>query len=580
MLLGAVAASADTQVTFQVDMTEQIGTSFTPGTDTVSAHGTFNGWGAGVNLTNDINAANPNLYTGTADDATDANGTVLIYKYVIDNSQYEGTFAGNSVNRCAYLPAGGGSLLLPAAFYGDAGPTITANVTFQIDMAEQINLNVFDTNADTVEVHGSFSGWGSEGTLTSDPTILTTNSTGIVTSNVYVGTFAITGPTNGTAEFKYVMQPAGSWESPLSKDSDGDSGNRFFAITTQTLPIVSFSDVPLAVTVTNIITFEVDMTAQIEVGAFTNGNSSSQVLLAGDFNGWNSSLSTGTFMTNNPTSDTSNIYSAVVTITDAAGAGHYFKYIMEPGTDWESIPNREVILMNTSGNLTYGPVYFNNAAPRPIDYVSVTNCMVTFTVEMTNAVGTDTTVFDNAYPSSDSIYINGLNGGNDPSWWGWGANPFPTGPAAYQMTQIPNTTLFTITLPVNYGVYENLTYKYSINGVDNEAGFNDNHQRWIRSLPNYTMPVDTFGSQGSSAQAELLAGNLSAAPAAGNQVQLSWLGRRGVHLQTATSLAASAVWTDQYLTDGTNLIVAPGGMASTNYPIGPGNLFFRLVGPQ
>src|SRR5580658_8338255 len=84
VFLSAAAACAQTQVTFQVDMTEQIGSSFNPPGDTVSAHGTFNGWGAGVNLTNNPAAANSNLYSGTVTDTSDANGTVLIYKYVID----------------------------------------------------------------------------------------------------------------------------------------------------------------------------------------------------------------------------------------------------------------------------------------------------------------------------------------------------------------------------------------------------------------------------------------------------------------------------------------------------------------
>jgi hypothetical protein len=98
-------------------------------------------------------------------------------------------------------------------------------------------------------------------------------------------------------------------------------------------------------------------------------------------------------------------------------------------------------------------------------------------------------------------------------------------------------------------------------------------------LPDYTMPVDTYASQGLANQVEIAAGDLSAVPIAGNKVQLTWLGRRGVHLQTTTSYGATG-WTDQDLTDGTNLIVAPGGMATTNYPVGPTNLFYRLVGPD
>ncbi len=577
------AALSFPQVTFQVDMTEQVtGGTFVPGTDTVSAHGTFNGWGAGVNLTNNPAAANTNLYTGTTFDATDANGGVLIYKYVTNGTGYENTTDAD--NRCAQLPAGGGSLLLPAAFFSDAGPGITANVTFQVDMAEQIQLGNFDTNTGAfVEVNGFFSGWGSAGTLSNDPTIMTTNSTGIVTSNVYVGTFEITGSTNGTEEFKYVINGS-DWESPLASDSDGDTGNRFFGITSQTLPIVPFSDKPLIFnTVTNAVTFEIDMTTQIESGAFaTNSNT---VEIHGDFNGWGS----GQTMTNDPASSTPDIYSTVITYVDTGGAEHFFKYVVQPNTVWETVSaaneapgtqNRYLYLLQTSGSFTNGPVYFSDEPPSTlIDFVTVTNCMVTFTVNMTNATGTGpggTATFDNAYPSSDSVWLNGLFNGNNNSFWTWGQAPVPGGQPGYQMTQISNTMLFTITLPVNSGQNADLTYKYSINGWDVEAASGVNHLRWIRSLPNYTMPVDTYGSQ----PTELSFGDLGIAAAVGKQIDISWLGRRGVHLQTAPSLNPGTVWTDLDLTDGTNLLVAPGGMAGTNYTIGSGNLFFRLVGPQ
>jgi hypothetical protein len=570
LLLGGVAACAQTQVTFQVDMTEQIGSSFNPPGDTVSAHGTFNGWGAGVNLTNNPAAANPNLYSGTVSDTSDANGTVLIYKYVIDGGTYENTYDGD--NRCAQLPAGGASLFLPASFFDDAGPVIEANVTFQVDMAEQINVGAFDVDS-TVEVHGGFNGWSSGDTLTNDPAISTTNAVGIVTSNVYVGTFAVTAPTNGTQEYKYVIQPGTVYEGPANSDSDVDNGNnRFFISTTQTLPIVSFDDKPLSTTVTNNVTFEVDMTALLITGAF---NTNETVQVNGDFNNWS-----GQIMSNNPAGSTPNVYSTVVTIVDAAGATHAYKFV-ENGTYESLANNRTFNLLNTSGDLTNGPFYFNNQLPIGADFLS-TNCMVTFTVDMTNAMGVGAgtaVVFDNAYPSSDTVWINGLYDGLNNNFWTWGQAPYPSGPAGYQMTQIPNTLLFTITLPVNQGQSADLIYKYSLEGYDNEAGFGDNHERWVRSQPNYTMPVDIFGSQGATTQSEISFGNLAITNLLNGQVQLSWLGRDGVELQTTSNLSP-AVWISQPLTDGTNLTVAPGGEASTNYTVGPGNLFYRLVGPQ
>lgn len=91
--------------------------------------------------------------------------------------------------------------------------------------------------------------------------------------------------------------------------------------------------------------------------------------------------------------------------------------------------------------------------------------------------------------------------------------------------------------------------------------------------------MDVFGSQGATTQTELPAGDLSITNIGGSKVKITWLGRRGVHLQTTTTYGPTG-WTDQALTDGTNLIVAPGGMATTNYAIGQSNLFYRLVGPK
>src|SRR3954470_442082 len=77
----ASAASSNTVVTFRVDLSSQVtGGTFIPGTDTVAARGTFNGYGT-FNLTNNPAGVNPNLYSGTVVDTTDANGGKLEYKF-------------------------------------------------------------------------------------------------------------------------------------------------------------------------------------------------------------------------------------------------------------------------------------------------------------------------------------------------------------------------------------------------------------------------------------------------------------------------------------------------------------------
>jgi hypothetical protein len=580
MLLWAASASADTVVTFQVDMTGAISNAlFNPTTNGIVARGTFDNWPVpGLTLTNNPKAANTNIYSGTIDDTSDANGATMNWQFAITTNGAVATYSSQADgdNYCLRLPATtGASTNAPVVFFDDDGAAQTNNITFQVDMGEQIILGNFNPSTQTLYCQGSFEGWSDTFQLTNNPAILHTNRLGAVSTNVYVGTYTLAVSPNAEEEYKYVIATGGNNAYESTTNSDPATGNRFFFNTNQTIPIVDYADLPISPSVTNNVTFEIDMTTQIAVGAFnTNVNS---VEMHGDFNSWGS----GQPLTNNPASSTPNIYSTVIQYMGAANAEHYFKYVVQPGTQWENVSaanssggNRYLFLLSTNGNLTNGPVYYSDASPSSlIDFVTVTNCMVTFTVNMTNAVGTDSVVFN----TGDAVYINGLNNGVNNSFWTWG---ILSAPPQYQMTNIPNTLLYSITLPVAQGQQDDLIYKYSINGSDDEAGFADNHQRWIRSLPNYTMPVDTFGSQGASTQTELPAGNLKIG-AAGSKVNLSWLGRRGVHLQTATNLLSKGtVWTDQLQTDGTNLIVAPGGAAATNYSVGQGNLYYRLVGPN
>jgi hypothetical protein len=319
----------------------------------------------------------------------------------------------------------------------------------------------------------------------------------------------------------------------------------------------------------------VDLTTQIAGGNFsTNANT---VEIHGDFDGW----SYGRVMTNNPSGGTPHIFSAVIPYVDAAGAEHYFQYVIQPNYQWEIVSpadssggNRHLNLGMTNGNFTNGPVYFSDEPPSSLgfDIVTVNDCMVTFTVDMTSAINSY-----QFFPGYDNVAINGLNNGANDSFWTWG---YFSAPPNYVLSRMGNSALYTITVPINLGQSLDLVYKYGIDGMDDEAGFLNNHERWVRSLPAYTMPTDTFGAQGAATQSEGSFGDLTISHAGTSSVTLSWIGRRGVHLQTSTNLSAGAGWTNLLLTDGTNLTVGPGGMASTNYVINPGEALYRLTGPQ
>ena len=69
------------------------------------------------------------------------------------------------------------------------------------------------------------------------------------------------------------------------------------------------------------------------------------------------------------------------------------------------------------------------------------------------------------------------------------------------------------------GSSPNMVYKYSIDGPDDEAAFNQNHVRYIRSTATgaYSFPVDTFGNQYNEA---FVPDNWRLAPASAGKVSL------------------------------------------------------------
>ena len=597
----ALAPAASTIMTFNVDMSVQIGTgAFIPGTDHVSVRGMFNGWGELV-LTNDPAALNPNLYSGTVNNTTTPNGYIEGYKFY--NSQ-GGVWENGAVNasdkhRNVRLPANSGaSLVLPPVFFNDAGDQVVNQVTFRVNMAQRVNTGAFDPGVHTVYARGTFNGWGLSFPLTHDPLILTTNGAGLVTSNVYVGTYAVSGGTNGSCQFKYAAEPGGSWEENISA-INVDEGNRSFVnIGDQVLPLVDYGDVPYSSVVTNDITFRVDMTAQRFAGRFDPA-AGHTVEVRGIFNSW----SQGTYLlTNDPAALNTNVYSGVVRIADTPGLSQPYKFTFNnPGVNWESsVPklttpdtgpndyNRVYTLPATQGLVTTDlpVVLFDDM--QVTDYLPA-NTLVTFTVDMNSATGAVSGVsgYTNAFnPGVDKVYING----EFIPWYGWWNSANPVAVPQYEM------------LPIGGGIYSNqflvpqganlrVGYKYGIGfgGApgpdDNEASGGQDHRRVIRTTAtgSYTMPQDKFGNQYNEplfTPAARSDGLLQVGTPSGGTVPVSWLGRPGAHLQSANSVTGP--WTDHLDTDGTNWTAGAssvnGLVSTTNWPA-TGNKFFRLVKP-
>jgi hypothetical protein len=588
-------------MTYQV----QSGT-FTNGVQTVQARA-FNPYLAGhpqiyqVPLTNNLAAGNTNLYTGTFDDTISTNGSQLQWKFFVTNfpnTGYEST-ANNNDNRATLLPAGGGTqvLVLPVAWYGDAGPSagvvVAGDVTFRVDMSQQIQLGVFNPNTMTVETIGQVNGWADgAGILTNDPSILRTNQFSLVTSNVYVGTFPNAGA-NGSpgsiCEFKYRITGTPIYESVSALNGIAQNNeNRFVFVSanSQTLPVVFFSDAPYAPIATNTFTFSVDMSVQTWNGTLAAGQ---QVYLQGNFNGWTSQL-----CTNNPGDANTNIYYATAPITNGYGTTAEFKFLNGPG-NYENNPshtyagnptviggnqNRQFIMPSaTHSSYTLPTVRYSDISSNTVLPVST---MVTFTVNMTNAVGTDSSVFN---PNTMSVYLNGMditNSLGNYSFDAWtnslivtGAGGYTNALSQFQMQNNPiGSEIYTITVPVPSGAIPAgyplaLSYQYTFgnnSGLPIEAlGAGNNHIRYIRSTGTYVLPRDTFGSM----VQEPAFGNLAIGPKSGANVPITWLGLPGVNLQTRASLSTGS-WLD---------VAGTYGKSSTNYPAGTGASYFQLIQP-
>lgn len=614
---GITTAQANTIINFSVDMATNLANgSFNPpapagtGTDAVYVNGTFFGWsGNGLQL---VQEGSSTVYTNSYNDTSDANGHVMSYRFRI-NGNYESTASWD--NRGVQLPSTSGATInLPTPYYGDVGPGQIINVTFQLDMSQEIQLGHFVKGVDQVDVRGSFNGWGNSGAyLTNDTTILVTNTGGIVTSNVYTLTVPITSgaevpgvpATNAFMEWKAVEDPAGSWDSPGPANAN-DAGNRFWCNNTnQVLPLVSFSDLIYS-PVAN-VTLNVDMSGVIKYDPDYVPNS---VSVWGTFNNW----ATGVTMTNNPAAVNTNIFSsAVITMpegtpviiqvryTNSLVGGWVYDYVND--SVYNNNARRIVTLPVTTTTLTTNLPAFFFLDLALGDYLPQAT-PVLFSVDMNGAVGTDSNVFN---PASDGVYINGMfaNGGGTPypqAWYAWsgGVNPV-SAPAGYQMIRVGSTTVYTNTLIIPAGTPVALSYQYGMDPgnvyggpLEDEAVTGANHFRVVRStaLSPYVMPADVFTNQPYQeplfapgniyeAMGTLAGGNLSVGKPAAGTVPVSWLGRPGAHLQFKTSLV-SGLWQDIPATDGTSwtngVNTANGLMSVTNWP-SIGNTYFRLVKP-
>jgi len=421
---------------------------------------------------------------------------------------------------------------------------IASLVTFQVNLAYQITNDspTFDTSLDTVEVRGSFyDSWNSGLALVR-----------VGSTTIYTNTFDITTTSPGDLiEFKYhTYGMDDNWENLQGYIYTND-GNRAFVFSgsPQAVTPVYFNDVWGG---TIPLTLQVDMGPQVIVGNFDP--SVDTVEARGSWDGF----SNGVTLTNDPTSANTNLYSMTFDVTYPApgGLGAYKFHYYGSQDVYEPRDNRFLIISNVPTKMPV--VFFNDLNTNDLLFVDT---LVTFTVNMTNAMDINGYVFNPGNPNYDTVYLNGDFFG----WWPWGY--FPS--SQYQLYPVGTSEVYTNTFLIPKGNPVALTYKYAINeygyyAPDTEAPFKVNHLRYVRHTGSTVLPMDMFGIQ----LIEPLVGALNINRQANKQVKVTWNGHVGIHLQTSTNLMSG--WRDLPETE---------AMTSTNYPGTNGTTFFRLIKP-
>jgi hypothetical protein len=413
---------------------------------------------------------------------------------------------------------------------GSVSLATAAQVTFQVNMSAQIGLGNFNPATDTVNVAGDpINGWSTS----ASPLAGSASNT-----NIYEGTFDVTGTAGSTGQYKYVMNTASGavWEGNVG--TAGGTGNRTFSVqdTNQVLPVVYFNNVTNSTTVNNSITFQIDMSVQTALGNFDP--SSGTVTIAGEFNGWSTTANALTMSSAN-----TNIWTITLVLSGADGSAVSYKYVMN-GT-WEAnnvgangSQNRSVTLARN--NQTLPAVYFNNLTSIPLP------TPLTFQVNMTVQ-----TALGNFDPTSGYVEARGT---------------FNNWNAGFTLTNSPdNTNLFSGTIIDTTDAQGSaVQYQFVLNngaGAVWETAVG-NRSYTLTSTNEQVLPLVYFNNANTL-------GSIAILPVSGNQATLTWTAGPLISLQSAAHLTGPA-WQNVPNTQGSN---------SATVPIGPGQRFFRLIGP-
>jgi hypothetical protein len=418
-------------------------------------------------------------------------------------------------------------------FLGSALMVRAVPVTFQVNMEIQTGLGTFVPGSHTVELHGSFDGWGPGITLSASPE----------NANVYQEIVDLTGAPGSEVQYKYVINQAGTlvWEN----DGLGPGGAQNRAVTVpaaeQTLPVVYFnnqSTPPGTVPVT----FRVNMGIQEQLGNFDPAMHT--VEARGSFDNWGA----GIMLSANPTNAA--LYEGTAVITGSAGTVIEHKYVInQAGTlvyegnvgPGGPFGNRTFVL--ASSDQTLPIVYFNNLTNNPGAGIPVT-----FRVNMGVQIARGN--FD---PTAGTVTLAGPFNN-----WSTSATTLTNSPTE------TNVWLGTVNI-TTASPGGSVPFKFLMNGTW-ETG---DDRTFILASSAQTLPIEYFDRVPDL-------GPLALNVAFGVfdvQVTVTWTGGPRVRLQSRTNLT-DGEWQDVPDSQGQSEMTFVFELDAM-----PGNKFFRLIGP-
>jgi len=502
MLITGVFIQAQTvDVTFQVDMSIEIATeTFNPGTNQVEIRGDFDGWGAGLVLSD---ADNDSVYTVTM--IGQPQNTTIFYKFF--HTGNKGTWESDP-NREVFTGTSP-TLDVGPYFFDDRTPYtgIQSTVTFNVDMRLPA-AGDFDPTSHHVYVAGNFTDWGTGAIEMED---LDGDSTYTVAFDTLIS--------GDLLFYKFVHSPSdapsGSWESPAEGDDiDVSSGNRIFGPNDGDNVITRFWD-NIDPDVTQLadgnIFFEVDMSVATELGVFNPNVDSVQI--RGVFNGWNDSQPERSLMNQNA-ADPNNWFLDIPMVQLPLNSTLAYKFFNDDADSSYANDGWEVALGNTITGDRNRPVifegsdiqevplaYFGNIHP---DWVIPTGTTVEceFIVDMTFATIADTQGTNPVFiPGTDSVFwiprqpfyytLNGLD---------WST----TDQRVLQLLDPDQDMIYKGTLTINGPAFNGFLYNYAYTStfgfIQEEGSQQDVRVRFMsQSGPRainspFTMPLDVWSN--------------------------------------------------------------------------------------